>query len=362
MRAELSAAIGFGLGGVGVLAVTPVAIRAAVWADFYDRPRGYRQHAAPTPLLGGAAVLLAFLLGAFVVGGATKTYGVLLVCAFAMWAIGTVDDRAAVPPLWRVSAEAAAAAGLYAAGLGWGGSGSGTVEFALTIVWIVGAVNAFNLMDNLDGACGTLGCVSASGIGALAALHGKPIEAGMALALAAACAGFLRWNLASPARIFLGDGGSMLVGFLVAGLGMAIGKDPLTGGARLLVIGLMAGVVILDTTLVSVSRVRRGVPLLTGGRDHLTHRLLMRLRSPRLVAGALALVQAVLCSLAIVGDQLGSPALVALALAAALLGIFAIAVLDSERWRPPGIAVRGSSLALRTAAAAELEPAGLEPG
>jgi hypothetical protein len=107
----------------------------------------------------------------------------------------------------------------------------------------------------------------------------------------------------------------------------------------LLVGALLAGLPILDATLVSFSRTRRGVTLVTGGRDHLTHRLLLALHSPRAVAAVLALGQGLLCSAAIVGYELGEGAVAALAFAAFVAGVVAILVLDSARWRPAGIAV-----------------------
>ena len=307
MTTELAAAVGGGLGGGGALAATPLAIRVAIRTGFYDRPRGYREHATATPFLGGAAVLMAFLIAAISVGGAARSW-VLLVCGVVMWAVGTLDDRYAVTPQWRLLAEATAAGALFASGFGWKVAGSAPLDLILTVLWTVGLVNAFNLMDNLDGACGTVGCASALGLGVLAALHGEPVQAGMAFGLAAACAGFLRSNLARPAKIFLGDGGSMTVGFLIAALGMAIARPLRISGSGFLTIAPIAGVVILDTTLVCVSRTRRGVSLPTGGRDHLTHRLLARLGSPRAVAAALALLQGSLAALAIVGDQLGGGA------------------------------------------------------
>jgi len=287
---------------------------------------------------GGAAVLVGFIVGAVAVGGAAGWLPVLTGCAAGLWLLGTIDDRFAVAPKWRLLAELGAAMALVMSGLGWETSGGGVIDFLITTIWIVGLVNAFNLMDNLDGACGTIGCVSAAGIGLLAAIHGQSALAGLALALAGACAVFLRWNLARPAKIFLGDGGSMPIGFLVAALGMATARHLRAGDANVLAAALLAGLPILDTALVSFSRTRRGVTILTGGRDHLTHRLLLALRSPRAVAATLALGQTMLCTLAIAGDDLGVAALGGLSLGAVLLGLLAIAVLDTARWRPPGIA------------------------
>lgn len=344
MSAEFAAVLGLVVGGLVALAATPLAIAVAVRTDFLDHPREYRRHARATPFLGGSAVLLAFAVAAVAVGGVSR-FWVVLVCAVAMWALGTVDDRYAVPPKWRLLAESLAAGCLFADHLGWRVLGNPVLDLALTVVWFTGVINAFNLMDNLDGACGTVGCLSALGIAGLDVLHGHPAEAGLACGLAGACAGFLRYNLTSPSRIFLGDGGSMPVGFLVAALGIITGRSLPIGLPALPAIALTAGVVILDTTLVSVSRTRRGVSLATGGRDHLTHRLLGRLGSARAVAATLALVQGTLCALAVGAVALGAGAVVVLASVTVSLGLSVIWMLDTPAWRGAGVAAKAPAAA-----------------
>src|SRR5205085_10468953 len=116
---------------------------------------------------------------------------------------------------------------------------------------------------------------------------------------------FLPRNLARPARIFLGDGGSMPVGFVIAAGAIAATDANSLHAAALLGGAMLAGLPILDTALVTISRRRAGVTLLTGGRDHLTHRLLTRLGTPRRVALALAIAQALLSAAALAGDQAG---------------------------------------------------------
>jgi UDP-GlcNAc:undecaprenyl-phosphate/decaprenyl-phosphate GlcNAc-1-phosphate transferase len=340
--------------GAAAFVATPLAIRIARRVRFYDHPREYRRHAAPTPLLGGAAVVGAFLVGAVVAGAGGKLL-VLLACAIGLWVLGTIDDLVAVAPIWRVLTETGVALVLVAVGLGWNAYGA-PGDGALTVLWVVGLVNGFNLMDNLDGACGSVACASAAGIGTLAALNGDATVAGTALALATSCAVFLRWNLAGPAQIFLGDGGSRPIGLLIAGLAIAAGRRLHVGDAQLVVGALLAGVVILDTALVSVSRSRRGVTLVTGGRDHLSHRLLPALRSPEAVAAALATTQTTLCALAIATERWSSEALVISAVITVSVGVVTIAILDSGHWRPPGIAVgapRGVAQAAEAPSAAD---------
>ena len=338
MSPELSAVVGITVGGAAVMAATPVAIRAAVRTNFYDNPRDYHQHEVSTPLLGGAAVAAAFLLASLITGGATRSYWVIVAGAVVMWAVGTIDDRVAVAPAWRLLAEAAMGGALFAAGLGFKFFGGNAADVVLTIGWVAGITTAFNLMDNLDGACATVGSVSALGIGVLALLHGEAAYAAMGFALAAACAGFLRWNLAGPARVFLGDGGSMVIGFLVAALAMAATRNLHDGYAGILALAPIGGLVMFDAALVSVSRIRRGVPLVTGGRDHLSHRVLKLAGSPALVAIALASMQAVLCVIWLVSEQLGQAVMVVLPLGTLAVALCVIPPLESRRLRPPHIA------------------------
>jgi UDP-GlcNAc:undecaprenyl-phosphate GlcNAc-1-phosphate transferase len=315
------------------LAVPPL-IALVRRTAFYDHPAGYKGHQAPTPYLGGIAVFAGFGLAAAAFVHGADRYWVPVACAGGLLALGTLDDRRTVAPPWRVLAEIGAAVALVEAGLGWSVFDSGLLNLLLTVAWVVGLCNAFNLMDNLDGATGTVAGVSAAGIGAAALLYHDPALAAFAFALSGACAGFLPHNLTRPARIFLGDGGSLPVGFLVAASAMVVSQGPAYGVSAVLFAGLLVALAVFDTTLVVFSRYRAGIPVVTAGRDHLTHRLLSRLGSPRRVAGALALLQAWLCAAAIVGAEAGSIAIAAVAAVAAICGVFALGVLESPAWRP----------------------------
>jgi len=263
----------FFLAAAVTFVAVPVAIRLARRTEFYDHPAGYKGHASSTPYLGGLAVFAGFAAGALAFGHAAGRFWVIFACAAGLLALGTLDDRLPLAPRWRVLAEIAAAVALYAAGLGWSVFESGPADLLLTVAWVVGLCNAFNLMDNLDGAAGTVAGVSATGIGVAAWLNSDPVTAAFAFALAGACAGFLPHNLAGPARIFLGDGGSLPIGFLVAASAMVACDWPSLRGSSVLLGALLVGLAILDTALVVFSRRRAGVPVVRAGRDHLTHRL-----------------------------------------------------------------------------------------
>ena len=333
---------------MGELAVIPAFVLAAavtfvaVWpmiaiarrTNFYDRPASYKQHTSPTPHLGGVAVMAGFTAAAVAFGQGTDHLWVILACAGGLLVLGTVDDRFPMAPRWRVVAEVGAAVVLASAGLGWTVFGPEILNLLLTIVWVVGLCNAFNLLDNLDGATGSVAGVSAMGIGVVALTQGEPALAALAFALVGACVGFLGHNLARPARIFLGDGGSLPIGFLVAALAMVVCDGHGLGVSAVAYGALLAGLAIFDTALVVVSRLRAGIPLITPGRDHLTHRMHARLGSARRVAAVLVLVQAWLSLGALLGAHDGRLALSLVALVALTCGMVAVGVLDSVRWRP----------------------------
>jgi glycosyl transferase family 4/O-antigen ligase/polysaccharide polymerase Wzy-like membrane protein len=204
----------------------------------------------------------------------------------------------------------------------------------VTVVWTVGLINAFNLMDNMDGAAATIGAVTALAIGVLSLIEGDVALATLVFGLAGACLGFLPYNLSAPARIFLGDGGSLPIGFVLAAAIMALPADHDTGLARLLAAGLLAGLPVLDTALVFVSRWRAGVPLLSGGRDHLTHRLATRLGSPRTVAFTLGLIQALIAAVAIAVTQGGEGSVVTAWSIWFAVGAGSVALLETRTWAP----------------------------
>jgi UDP-GlcNAc:undecaprenyl-phosphate GlcNAc-1-phosphate transferase len=315
--------------------LTPLALRVALRTEFYDHPTGYKAHPAPTAYLGGAAVITGFLVSAVTLGQELSRFWPVLACAVGLMVLGTLDDRFAVRPTRRIAGELAAAAVLWHYDLGWTFLSSEFEQLVLTAVWIVGFTNAFNLMDNMDGAASTVAAVCAAGIAAQALVVGWDEGlAILALALGGACLGFLRYNLrvGAPARIFLGDGGSMPIGFIVAALAMGIPVDEPLGWPVLLVAALLLGIPVLDTLLVVTSRTRRGVALWTAGRDHLTHRLRMKLASPAVVAAVLALMQASVSVLAIVAAQIGRTSIIVAAMACLAAGGALIALLDSPLW------------------------------
>jgi UDP-GlcNAc:undecaprenyl-phosphate/decaprenyl-phosphate GlcNAc-1-phosphate transferase len=312
------------------LVLVPLAIRLATRTGFLDLPAGYKGHMRATPYLGGLAVVGAAAVPIFAFGAETSRYAALLIWAVVLFVVGTVDDKRSLNPLVRLVIEAIAGVALWHYGLGWAVFGSTALNVAITVLWVVGLVNAFNLMDNMDGASSSVAAVSALGAAALALGGGDVALAVILLAVAGACGGFLRHNLGEPSRIFLGDGGSMPLGLVVAGAVMAAPLDGSLGWTALLAAAPIVGLPILDTTLVVISRRRAGRAVLSGGRDHLTHRLRAVLGSPRLVAVALASAQAALCVIAIVIAQTGAAGVIVLASVYIFAGLGVIYTLESR--------------------------------
>ena len=204
----------------------------------------------------------------------------------------------------------------------------------LTALWVTGVVNAFNLMDNLDGAAASVAAVSALCLGVLGLIGDDLALAVIAFALSGALAGFLRYNLARPARIFLGDGGSMAIGFILAGGLMAAPMGKLSGFSSLIAAAVAVGLPAFDTLLVVLSRLRRGAPVFSGATDHTTHRLRDAAEDPARRQRRASSRPGGALRLAIEATRLGRDAAIALACVTLLLGAATIFAVDRPRWTP----------------------------
>ncbi len=281
---------GAGAFGLSVLLV-PVARRAATRWDVTDHPGRGKVHARPTPYLGGVAVAIAVTGVAVAASGWERDAAVLLAAAVLVGIVGLLDDVRTASPSFRLAVEVLAASLAFAAGARveiLGGAG----DWALTVVWLVVLTNAYNLLDNMDGCLSSIAAASACGIYALAALGHQVLVGALAAALVGAAAGFLAYNR-HPASIFLGDAGSLFIGFLLSAAALKL-RFPTGHLAGVVAVVLIAGPALFDTTLVVISRVATHRPIHLGGRDHSSHRL-ARLGIPTpwvsrvLAAGAAAL-------------------------------------------------------------------------
>src|SRR5680860_1179728 len=359
MPDEARLILAFGLALGAAFAATPVAIAVATRTGFHDRPVGYKGHKAPTPYLGGAAVVAAFVFAGLTVGGELSRLSPIVGCAFAMWCLGTLDDRVALSANIRLTVEFAAASTLWAVGLGWSLFEVAPLDLLITNLWVVGLVNAFNLMDNMDGVAATVGGVTAAVVAVLALVGGDVALAVLCAGMSGACLGFLPYNLAGPARIFLGDGGSLSIGLVVAAAIMALPDANELGSTQILAAVMLAGLPVVDTALVMISRRRARIPLLTGGRDHMTHRLATRLGEPRRVAIALGTIQAVLGAVAVGVVQLGEGLVVSAWATWFVAATAAVVLLETATWGPIALFLLAGLLGLVVARPAALRPAAL---
>jgi len=288
-----------------VLLITPM-LRRVAWATGYlDHPEARKLHIAATPLLGGVAVAVGTAVGANL--GLWSLDGT--VPARSLWwmggallavVLGLYDDRWGLAPAPKMFIQGAAAwlflqGGVYPHayfGPFWGQ--------VLAILWMVGLMNAINFLDNMDGIVGGMTAICATAFAVLLAVWGWTHEALFALGLAGATLGFLRYNF-TPARIFLGDAGSLFLGYTLGAMGLVVAVAG-PGVSGILATLLVLGFPLFDTTFVVATRLLEGRKVYVGGRDHTTHRLNRIVRGPRRTA---AIVYATTLALALTGILLG---------------------------------------------------------
>jgi UDP-GlcNAc:undecaprenyl-phosphate GlcNAc-1-phosphate transferase len=275
------------------LVLTPVAIAAAVRLGVLDRPGSHKSHSVPTPYLGGIAIVLAVTLsiGAAAAlrpdsGSLARLIGLLAV-AVVVALIGLLDDLRGLPVTVRLGAQLAAAVTLWQLGIRVEVTQTPWLDAIITVVWVVGVTNAMNLLDNMDGLSASTATIAALWFGVIGLVNGQVLVSALAFAVAGGAAGFLRDNR-PPARIYMGDAGSLFLGVMLAALGMLVDLPvhPLLAAA---IPVLVLTVPVLDTALVVVARIRHGISPLQGGKDHTSHRLVRLGLSVPVAVGLIAI-------------------------------------------------------------------------
>ena len=246
---------------VVTLVSTSILIVIAKKFDFLDYPSGLKAHPRPTPILGGEAVFIGFLvtvilaclffdlplkdeLLALIIGGAVTVI------------VGLIDDKKGLSPSTKFLGQLIAAILFIFLSHSQGFLTGTTLDLIVLLLWITGMMNALNFLDAMDGLCGGIAFISAFAFMILGVFSANPIMIIISLAIMGSLAGFLRYNL-PPAKIFLGDAGSMLNGFVLAALGILFAKSnpsPLT----LLVPIMILSYPIFDISFVTLMRVREG--------------------------------------------------------------------------------------------------------
>ncbi|MGC1904752.1 MAG: MraY family glycosyltransferase [Candidatus Acidiferrum sp.] len=255
----------------------------ALRVGMVDLPGPRKVHLQPIPLLGGLAmyggVMLAIL---FAFDGPARAQSAGIVTgATLVAAVGFLDDKGWLHHQIKLFIAMPVAAGILLA------SGihaqvfevfvSGRIGYlldaAFTIFWVVGITASFSILDHMDGLCAGIAAMASIFFAMLAYLNGQTLVTTLAAAVLGGATGFLRYNF-KPAKIFMGDGGAMFLGFLMATLGLKLRLEHANHFSGWLAPLLILGVTIFDTTLVTISRSRRGLlPFTTPGKDHTAHRL-----------------------------------------------------------------------------------------
>jgi UDP-GlcNAc:undecaprenyl-phosphate GlcNAc-1-phosphate transferase len=284
------------------LALMPVAMALGRRFGWVVIPRLFDRGGQPIPFVGGKALAISALAAFFLVWGLPAGTGSFIAGAVALLVLGVWDDRSKewifANPRSRLLLQITVAAAAF-----WSGFGSDTGGWlggVGTVAFLLAAMNAFNLLDNMDGVAGSTGAAIAAAIAVVAILGGQFMVASMAAAICGACLGFLRYNLRN-ARVYLGNGGSLFLGFLLAGLALKL-RPPVEFPWSIVILPALFAVPAVDTAVVILSRAMNGRRVTQGGVDHVSHRLVhMRLSklSAALIHAAASLVSGAMVVLAV---------------------------------------------------------------
>ena len=279
------------------LAVRSLAVRF----DFVAKPKSDRWHKRPTAMLGGVAIFVATAAIYFLLVPLTDKSLVVFGGSAFLFAVGLVDDIFSIRPYQKLIGQLIGAGILVLSGLKLPLTGFEIIDIWITVFWVIGITNAINLLDNMDGLAAGISAIAAFSLALNFAANGLSSELLLTSVLIGALVGFLIFNF-NPASIFMGDCGSMFVGFLLSGTVLLnqVGGRSRGIAAILAVPVLILFVPIFDTTFVTVLRKLWGRKASQGGRDHTSHRLVALGLSERsavlmlygfaVVAGALALL------------------------------------------------------------------------
>ena len=298
--------------------------KLAIWVGAMDKPTMERKtQKEPVPYLGGvsiAATVCLITYASVIYSDNTKTtfplVTYLLLPAVFMGAMGLVDDLRGLQPIPRLVFQTLVAIVVAVVLIQTDTIGTpldNTLLVQIIVVfWIVGLCNSINFFDNLDGGAAGTVAVSTLGITLIAFAQGQELIAALAVVTAGATVGFLLWNK-SPAKIYMGDAGALFLGIIVSVLTIRLnpGINPLWNSIALL--PMLLAVPILDTCIAVFSRIKRGISPFTGGKDHLSHRLMRKGFSKRGTAYCLWGMQASFVALALITYKwtasIGTPAI-----------------------------------------------------
>ncbi len=271
--------------------LTPFIRVLAINLNYLDHPKDNKVHAHPTPLLGGVAIFTGFIIAVLTKSQimALTPVPAMLLGAFILLVIGLIDDKMGMMPNFKLLGQFLAAMVVIKSGLLVGFTNNYYLNIIVTYTWIVGITNSFNLLDNMNGLSAGISVISAIFFGASAYLNGEPAIAALSVAVAGSSLGFLKYNF-PKASLFMGDSGSLVLGYILASLAVMSGWKATTITISTAVPALILGYPIFDTVLVTVMRIREGRSIFQGGKDHSSHRLaLLRFKRYRAVLAIYAI-------------------------------------------------------------------------
>jgi UDP-GlcNAc:undecaprenyl-phosphate GlcNAc-1-phosphate transferase len=317
------------------VALTPVSKWLAPHVGIVAVPRARDVHTAPVPKMGGIAILLGTLLMSLVLGSRPEfqQLAAMLFGAAFMSFLGLLDDRFALSAYIRLPLQLLAALMVWLFGVRIQIFSNPILDVAITMLWIAGITNAMNFLDNMDGLLAGISAVISAFFLVLAIINGQYLVGLLSAAVLGACIGFLFWNL-NPASVFMGDSGSMFLGFLLACIAIKLrflGQSPTISW---MVPVIVMSVPIFDMMLVVVSRMRRGKnPLTSPGRDHTSHRLTNQGYSKREAVMILYLVCGALGITAIIASEANLLANIIIAAALLIIAVGMLWYMELGPWR-----------------------------
>jgi UDP-GlcNAc:undecaprenyl-phosphate GlcNAc-1-phosphate transferase len=249
---------------------TPFVRKMALRFNALDRPEKKKAHTHPTPLLGGIVIYMAFLASIVFSIEIDRTLLGIFIGASLLLLLGLIDDKFGMLPQLKLSVQVLAGLTVFKFGLRVATIEDYYLSMFFTIFWIVGITNAFNLLDNLNGLSGGIAAISSVFFCIIAFFDGDYLTAALAAGIAGSCIGFLKYNF-PKASIFMGDSGSLVLGFLLACLAIigSWGTEKISLSLSIPIIIL--GYAIFDTTLVTAIRAVEKRSIFQGGKDHSSH-------------------------------------------------------------------------------------------
>ncbi len=327
-----------------VLLVVPLVARACERFGVLDRPGPLKIHTRPIPRLGGLAIAAAVLAGISVTGALAFTPWQVLLAFALVWLAGFVDDLRGLPPLLRLTAQLLAGFLFWRAGLRVSAGVNAFAGLVCVCALVVLYVNALNFLDGSDGLAAGVAGIAALAFASVAWGAQHLLSAALASSLSAACAAFLIFNF-PPARIFLGDSGSTLLGLSLAYLALDFYRAHDLSAAVAAFPVFVAALPLLDAAIAILRRLRQSRPVMEGDRCHLYDAALARGWTPKRIALAWYAISAAFAAIGLLALRANRPVFVALGVVvAAGLLVAAVCLGVLSRDLPPKGSTRNSAL------------------